>query len=54
MPAFSFCGARCSAWGLESRSAAFRAIPGRSGRESLIFVSFFGVGELRQVCHGDS
>lgn len=53
MPAFSFCGAEYSAGALNHvprPSGRFRGVP---GRESLISVSFFGVGELCQVRHGD-
>lgn len=54
MPAFSFCGARCSVEGRIGVPRASRRFRGVPGRESLISVSFVSVGELRQVRHGDS
>lgn len=58
MPAFSFCGAECSAGGSNHVPVPSERFQGVPGRESLISVSFFGsgelVGELRQLAHRDT
>lgn len=58
MPAFSFCGARCAAWGPNPVPRASRRFWGVPPPRCLISVSFFAhrefVRELGEISHRDT